>query len=314
VIEAASVKKMGNLAHLGGRRGRRPRHHTKDLFAPETGEMPPIRSALLSAALVLAPQFACAQAKLDARYVVTFAGVTIGKGAWAIEITDDQYTAAASGATTGLLRVFASGAGTSAVRGGVANGRLVPGNYAATITQDDDTDTLRMLIAGGNVKEYSIVPQPPPPGPDRIPVTEAHLHGVTDPMSASLLRMPGNGDPVSPEACGRTVSIFDGRMRYNLQLAYKRMERVKLDKSYEGPVVVCAVFFRPIAGYRPERAALKYLIAQRDMEVALAPIGATRVLVPFWFKLPTPIGTGVMQATQFITSQQPSVTSTKLGQ
>lgn len=291
-----------------------PRHHRKDLIAVETGPMPPIRSALLSAALVLAPQFACAQAKLDARFVVTFAGVTIGKGAWVIEIADDQYTAAASGGTTGLLRVFASGAGTSAVRGAVVNGRLVPGNYAATITQDDETDTLRMLIAGGNVKEFSITPQPPPPGPDRIPVTEAHLRGVTDPMSASLLRMPGNGDPVSPEACGRKVSIFDGRMRYDLQLAYKRMERVKLDKSYEGPVVVCAVYFRPIAGYRPERAALKYLIAQRDMEVALAPIGASRVLVPFWFKLPTPIGTGVMQATQFIASQQPSVTPTKLGQ
>jgi uncharacterized protein (DUF2141 family) len=276
--------------------------------------MPPIRSALLSAALVLAPQFACAQAKLDAHFVVTFAGVTIGKGTWVIEIADDQYTAAASGATTGLLRVFASGAGTSAVRGAVVNGRLAPGNYAATITQDDETDTLRMLIAGGHVKEFSITPQPPPPGPDRIPVTEAHLHGVTDPMSASLLRIPGNGDPVSPEACGRTVSIFDGRMRYDLQLAYKRMERVKLDKSYEGPVVVCAVYFRPIAGYRPERAALKYLIAQRDMEVALAPIGASRVLVPFWFKLPTPIGTGVMQATQFIASQQPNVTPTKLGQ
>jgi uncharacterized protein (DUF2141 family) len=289
-------------------------YHTKDLIGPETGPMPSIRSALLSAALALAPQFACAQAKLDAHFVVTFAGVTIGKGNWVIEITDDQYTAAASGATTGLLRIFSTGAGTSAVRGAIVHGRLAPGNYAATITQDGETDTLRMLIAGGNVKEFSIVPQPPPPGPDRIPVTEAHLRGVTDPMSASLLRMPGNADPISPQACGRTVSIFDGRMRYDLQLAYKRMERVKLDKSYEGPVVVCAIYFRPIAGYRPERAALKYLIAQRDMEVALAPIGGTRVLVPFWFKLPTPLGTGVLQATQFIASQQPNVTPTKLGQ
>jgi hypothetical protein len=276
--------------------------------------MPSIRSALLSAALALAPQLAGAQTKLDARYVVTLAGVTLGKGAWAIEISDDQYTAAASGATTGLLRIFSSGQGTSAVRGAVVNGRLVPGNYAATITQDDETETLRILVAGGNVKEFSITPQPPPPGPDRIPVTEAHLRGVTDPMSASLLRVPGNGDPVSPEACNNhTVSIFDGRMRYDLQLAYKRMER-GLDKIYQGPVVVCAIYFRPIAGYRPERAALKYLIAKRDMEVFLAPIAGTRVLVPFRFTLPTPIGTGVMQATQFATMTLPHVTPTKLGQ
>jgi hypothetical protein len=276
--------------------------------------MPSIRSALFTAALALAPQLACAQAKLDARYVVTLSGVPIGKGAWVIEIADDQYTAAASGATTGLLRVFASGEGTSAVRGAVVSGRLAAANYAATITQDKETETLRILLAGGNVKEFSITPQPPPPEGDRIPVTEAHLHGVTDPMTASLLRTPGNGDPVSPEACGRTVSIFDGRMRYDLQLAYKRMERVKLDKSYEGPVVVCAIYFRPVAGYRPGRASLKYLIAQRDMEVFLAPIGGTRVLVPYRFTLPTPFGTGAMQATQFVTTLQPRVTPTKLGQ
>ena len=276
--------------------------------------MPSIRSALFTAALALAPQLACAQAKLDAHYVVTLAGVTLGKGVWAIEIGDDEYTAVASGGTTGLLRVFASGQGTSAVRGAVVKDRLVPGNYAATITQDKETETLRILIAGGNVKEHSITPQPPPPEADRIPVTEAHLRGVTDPMTASLLRVPGNGDPVSPEACGRTVSIYDGRMRYDLQLAYKRMERVKLDKSYEGPVVVCAIYFRPIAGYRPGRVSLKYLIAQRDMEVYLAPIGGTRVLVPFKFTLPTPFGTGAMQATHFVTTLQPRVTPTKLGQ
>jgi hypothetical protein len=49
-----------------------------------------------------------AQGKLDAAYVVTLAGVPIGKGAWSIDIQEDQYTATASGATSGLLRVFAA--------------------------------------------------------------------------------------------------------------------------------------------------------------------------------------------------------------
>src|SRR5262245_8860296 len=35
-----------------------------------------------------------AQGKLDARYVATLAGVPIGKGAWVIEIGDEQFTAA----------------------------------------------------------------------------------------------------------------------------------------------------------------------------------------------------------------------------
>jgi Protein of unknown function (DUF3108) len=276
--------------------------------------MASIRTAIMTAALMLVPAIACAQTKLDARYVVTLTGVTIGKGAWIVDIGEDQYTAAASGATTGLMRMFASGQGTSAVRGGVVNGRLVPATYAANLTQDKKSDEIRITLAAGNVKDFSIEPAPPPPGPDRIPVTEAHLHGVIDPVTASLVQIPGNGDPVSPEACNRAASVFDGRIRYDLRLSYKRMERVKLEISYDGPVVVCAIYFSPIAGFVPERTAIKYLVAQRDMEVWLAPIVGTRILAPYRFSLPTPVGSGVLQATQFITIQQPRITPTRLGQ
>ena len=138
-----------------------------------------------------------------------------------------------------------------------------------------------------------------------MPVTEAHRRGVSDPMTGSLLRVPGTGNPLGPQACQRTTPIFDGRMRYNLQFAYKRMEQVKADKGYEGPVVVCAVYFAPVAGYVPPRASIKYLASQRDMEVWLAPIGVTRVLVPYRISIPTPIGVGVMQATQFVSVPPP---------
>ena len=49
---------------------------------------------------------AAAQAHLEAEYTATLAGLPIGRGTWAIEIAEDQYTAAASGATSGLLRIF----------------------------------------------------------------------------------------------------------------------------------------------------------------------------------------------------------------
>ncbi len=41
------------------------------------------------------------------------------------------------------------------------------------------------------------------------------------------------------------------------------------------------------------------------MEVWLAPIGSTRVLVPYRISIPTPIGMGVMQATQFVSVALP---------
>ena len=139
-----------------------------------------------------------------------------------------------------------------------------------------------------------------------MPITEEHQHGIIDPMTASLVRAPGNGDPLTSEVCQNTVQIFDGRVRYDLQLAFKRMDKVKAEKGYAGPVVVCAVYFSPIAGFIPSRAAIRYIAALRDMEVWLAPIAGTRVLVPFRAQGPTPIGHAVMEATQFVSVATPS--------
>jgi hypothetical protein len=66
--------------------------------------------------------------------------------------------------------------------------------------------------------------------------------------------------------------------------------------------VVCAIYFKPISGYIPARAALKYLAAQRDMEVWLAPIAGTRVLAPLKVMVPTPIGMAALEATQFVST------------
>ena len=156
-----------------------------------------------------------------------------------------------------------------------------------------------MAISGGVVKEVTAEP-PLVPSPDRVPVTEAHRKGVTDPMSAAIIPIPGAGDVVSPDACKRKLAIFDGRQRADLELVFKRMDRVKAETGYSGPVVVCQMLYSPIAGHRPERAAIKYLIAQRDMEMWLAPIAGTRVLVPFRISVPTPFGAGILQASYFV--------------
>lgn len=262
----------------------------------------------VAAAVLAMGTSAQAQGRLDARYQVTLAGVPIGKGAWVIDIADNQFTAAASGATAGLLRVLSSGQGSGASRGYIVAGNPVPASFAASITSDKKTEEIRMTLASGDIKESIITPQLPE-DPDRVPVTEGHFHGVSDPMTGLLIRVPGNGNPMGPQACRRTTPIFDGRMRYNLQFSYKRMEQVKAEKGYAGAAVVCSVYFQPLAGYVPHRPSIKYLMAQRDMEVWLAPVAGTRVLVPYRVSIPTPLGQGVMEATQFVSVAQPHAAS-----
>lgn len=261
------------------------------------------RSLLASGALVLAILGAiapaAAQVRLEARYSATIAGIPIGGGTWAIDINDTQYTAAVSGATTGILRAFTGGQGNATARGTLAGGRLLSSIYAATITSRKKADSIRITIANGNVKDFKVDP-PADEDPERVPITEASQRGVLDPMTASLVRMPGSGDLLVPEACQRTLEVFDGRLRYDMQFAFKRVERVKAGKGYAGPVVVCAVYFSPVAGYIPSRASIKYLSKQRDMEVWLAPIAGTRVLVPYRAQGPTPIGQAILEASEFV--------------
>jgi hypothetical protein len=179
----------------------------------------------------------------------------------------------------------------------------VPTSYAATIIDDRRVDAVQMALAGGYVTEYTAEPAVPP-HPDRIPLTDADRHGVVDPMTSVISHVGGNSDPVTPDACQRTVAVFDGRIRYDLRSEFKRMEVVKAEKGYAGAVVVCALYFTPISGYVPDRATIKYLVELRDAEVWLAPIAGTRVLVPFRFSMPTPIGQGVLQAEQFVSVPQ----------
>jgi hypothetical protein len=181
----------------------------------------------------------------------------------------------------------------------------MPASFASSVTSDRKTEEIRMTIVGGNVKDYAVTP-PVLPSPERVPVTEAHRMSVNDPMTASLIRVPGNGDLIRPEACQRLIAVFDGRMRFDLKLVFKRIDQVKAEKGYDGPSVVCGVQFAPISGYVPSRAAIKYLIQRRDIEVWLVPIAATRVVVPFRLVIPTPLGQGVLQATQFVTASQKS--------
>jgi len=267
---------------------------------------PRVLGGLLAGAAMLlsAPHAAFAQGKLDARYEATLAGIPVGKGAWTIEIADDQFSAAASGGTSGLLKAFAGGSGTGAAQGRVVNGALVASSYSATTTTSKKSEAIRILLANGNVKEFAIEPEPPVDA-DRLPVTDAHRRGVYDPMTGAMIKVPGTSEVLSPDSCRTGAGIFDGRMRYDLKLDFKRMETVKAEKGYHGPVVVCAVYFTPVAGYIPDRPVIKYLAAQRNIEIAFAPVAGTRILVPFRMTVPTPLGTAVLEATQFITQATP---------
>jgi hypothetical protein len=179
-----------------------------------------------------------------------------------------------------------NGEGAVDTRGDVDDGRLVPKFFTSRITDDEGRSELRMTFDDGAVKE--LIAQEPPPRPDRVPVTEAHRHGVADPLTAML--MTGGADALASNNCNRVLSIFDGRRRYDLALSFKRVDKVTLERSYSGFVLVCGVVLHPIAGYRADSMLVKYVAGRRDMELWFAPIAGTSIVAPIRVLMPTLIG------------------------
>ena len=142
-----------------------------------------------------------------------------------------------------------------------------------------------------------MIPHEPPPRSDRVPVMQFHLRGVADPLTAML--MPAGDDAMARANCGRVMSIFDGRRRYDLALSFKRIDRIAIARGYSGAVLVCGVVLQPIAGYRADSMLVKYVAGRRDMELWLAPVAGTSVVAPIRVLMPTLIGKLEIAADQF---------------
>ena len=121
---------------------------------------------------------------------------------------------------------------------------------------------------------------------------------VVDPVGAVILPAPASGPILSPAACNRTVPIFDGYTRFDINLSYVG-ERTVSTKGYDGPVAICAARYVPISGHSRDRPATKFMADNKDLEVWLAPIASDQVLFPFRVSVRTMIGTTVVEAQEF---------------
>jgi hypothetical protein len=143
-----------------------------------------------------------------------------------------------------------------------------------------------------------------------VPVTNSNRQGIVDPLTAMLFSAAAAGEGLSPEACRHTLPIFDGHHRYDLKLAFKRMDKVTAEKGYAGSVVVCSVGYEPIAGHRPSTPLVKYLSEGREMEIALAPLVGMRLLAPFRVTVVIMLATLMIEANQFEATTRPLGAST----
>lgn len=253
--------------------------------------------ATIATACCLATAHAHAQTTLDAKYDITFGGIDVGKVTWSADIGPRDYTTRATGEAAGLLSILISGRASVSTKGVVTDGSIAPTKFVAAIEREDEKVQFTMTFANGMAEDVSS--RVPASGEKRVPVTAADRSHVIDPLSAFLIVIPGDGNVLRKTACERTLPVFDGRRRFDLVLTFKRMDKVAGATGYGGPAVVCALRFKPIAGYRPDSRVVRYLTADRVIELWLVPLAAGRVVAPFRLLIDNFVGDIEIVATRF---------------
>jgi hypothetical protein len=259
---------------------------------------PCIKAAVPLLLLLGAVNSASADSRLTVKYGAALTGIPVGRGEFILDINSDGYAVAGSAQVAGLAKLVSRGKGSTTSRGTFVDGKVSPVSYSTSSESDKKSEQIRMSLENNTVKEYSVLP-PQDPSPDRIPVTEENRTGIVDPMSAAIISVPGTGDMLAKENCNRTVAIFDGKQRYDLVFHYESTEQVKDVKGYSGPMLVCRVDYKAVAGHRPDRIQVKFMEANKSIYVGLAPVAGTRVLFPMRVSFMTMIGIVVVEAESF---------------
>ena len=261
--------------------------------------------ALMTAAL---GDHAHAEGKLDASYTISFAHIRVGDIAATGVFGESEYAISARGRAGGLMKVLVDGEASFATHGTIKDGYPVPTTFTSKIVSDAETSDVTMVLDEGSVKELAAAT---PLKSDRVPVTQANRQGIVDPLTAMLFSAAAAGEGLHRDVCRHTLPIFDGQQRYDLKLAFKRMDKVAAEKGYAGPVVVCSVSYEPIAGHRAY-PLVKYLSEGREMEMALAAVAGTRLLAPFRMLVVSALANLVIEANQFeVTAQASTVADPK---
>jgi len=236
-------------------------------------------------------------ATLKVTYAISLIGLPIGTASIAAEINNGRYGVEGQARLSGLATLVNNARGASSGHGALVEGRVSPSDFATTASSATSTRTIRMSIQNNAVAGVDISP-PYDDKPDRVPLRAEDKRNIVDPVGAYIVPAPATGPAVSPAACERTIPIFDGYTRFDLKLSYGGEKQVSA-RGYKGAVAVCNVRYVPVAGYRRDRPATKFMAENKDVQVWLAPVEGTGVLAPFKISVKTMVGTLAIEASEF---------------
>jgi hypothetical protein len=243
--------------------------------------------------------------EVQAVYKVRFNGFDVGTFEFNSTVQAQTYTLTGNAQLSALLGAL-TWKGETRTAGTLAANQPKPAGYTFDFNGIGKSGSIRMSFAGDNIANVSHAP-PLPPQTDIVPVRDAHLKGVLDPLSAvmALARTATNGS----DPCRRKLSIFDGRQRFDLVLTFLREERIVEAKPSGQPdmALVCRVQYVPVAGHKLNEET-QHMATTSGIEIALRPVPSADLFVPHQITVPTIAGSATL------TSHWVQITTQRNGQ
>jgi hypothetical protein len=247
--------------------------------------------AVVASVLPSAAADATWPAVVAAKYRLSFGGFDVGSYQFQSKSDGKTY------ATTGNAEVSAM-FGAFTWKGGLESSGTLdqaaphPTSYKLSYKSKSKVTSITLGFDASGVKSVVLLPKKPP-NPEAVPVKPDDLKHVFDPMSSILAMTHATGG----NPCDRTVPIFDGKARFNLVMSAKGEQKLKEEKPSGQPMQlkICQVKYVPISGHKP-KDFVKPWVDYSGIEIALRPVPAANVFVPYRITIPTSLGSAVMSA------------------
>lgn len=224
-------------------------------------------------------------------YSITLAGISVARATFVTEVAERNYTISGSFKASGLVEVFTDISAQTSVSGRIASDRMEARRYSLIYRSGKSVRTYDVRYRNGNVTETILDPEPKGRPDTWIPVTEADLKAVLDPISGLIL-------PQSEETCPRTLPIYDGESRMDLVLSPKGEKTMKVE-GVETNVIVCGIRYIPRSGFRQGRDDIEYMSKSSGLEIWFAKSNTLKVYAPVYARVPTRIGPLHITAVKF---------------
>lgn len=232
-------------------------------------------------------------------YRVSLGALPIGDATLIGTFDGPKYRLDGFGKLTGIAGVLYEYSASASAAGRLQAGRTQANAFSVNATDGKKTATIRMTMTSAGVRQLKITPTPTPyhvNHPNRVKVTDADKRGIIDPISALFVPGGYSVDGFDKRACQRSVPVFNGQERFDVNLEYRAIQPVSGGGRFADEVLVCTARYRPIAGHRTDKDEVK-TAEKMSVEVMLTPVPGSDILVPYRVTVPTPLGAAVIQAT-----------------